>query len=141
MNAFLRADDKPIRLHCQVYNPDYLLIIDPTIMRGFDVYSGIKKNALAVVNQRGACIAPIEVQQKGVTHICVPGNEIADKVMGRPLGNTACLGAFAAVADMYDLEALNEAIRQRFGSKGKVADLNVECAKQGYDYVKSNYGA
>jgi len=141
MNAFVRVDDKPIRLRSQVYNPDYILIIDPTIMRGFDVYSGVKQGALVVVNQHGACHAPLEVQQKGVTHVCVPGNEIADRVMGRPLGNTTCLGAFAAVSDLYTLEALEEAVRERFGAKGKVADLNVQCVKEGFDYVKEHYGS
>jgi pyruvate ferredoxin oxidoreductase gamma subunit len=141
MNAFLRVDVKPIRMRSQVYEPDYLLVIDPTIMRAFDVYSGIKDGGLVVVNQRGSCHVPLEVQNKGVNHVCVPGNEIADEVMGRPLGNTTCLGAFAAVSDLYTVEALNEAVRERFGAKGKIADLNVECVKRGYDYVKEHYGS
>lgn len=134
MNAFVRLSDKPIRLRTQVYEPDYLLIVDPTLMRGFDVFAGAKPGSIAIVNQKEP-VTPPETA-KHVKVYSVPGNDISMEVMGRPLaGNTALLGAFAAVSGEIDLASLEKAIRERFS--GKVADINVEVAKKGYEYMKN----
>jgi len=132
MNAFVRISDKEIRLRCQVYEPDYLLIMDPTLMRGFDVFAGAQKGGIAIVNQKESVDPPAQAHEVKV--YAVPGNDIAQEVMGRPLGNTAILGAFAAATGEIDLPSLEKAIRARF--KGKPADQNVEAAKRGYDYMQ-----
>ena len=64
----------------------------------------------------------------------ISGNDIALKVIGKPLGNTVLLGAYAAATGEIKLEGLNQAIKKRFS--GKIADLNIEAAKQGYEYIK-----
>jgi pyruvate ferredoxin oxidoreductase gamma subunit len=132
MNAFVRLSDEPIRLRSQVYEPDYLLIMDPTLMRGFDVFAGARKGGIAIVNQKEPVAPPAHAN--GVKVYAVPGNEIAQEVMGRPIGNTAILGAFAAAAPEIDLPSLEKAIREQFS--GKVAELNVESARRGYEYMK-----
>ena len=133
MNAFVRVSDQEIRLRSQVYEPDYLLIMDPTLMRGFDVFAGARPGGIAIVNQKDP-VAPPE-KAKDVKVYAVPGNDISQEVMGRPLaGNTAILGAFAAASGEIDLPSLEKAIRERFS--GKVADVNVEVAKRGYEYMK-----
>ena len=132
MNAFVRLSDKEIRLRCQVYEPDYLLIMDPTLMRGYDVFSGARKGGIAIVNQKEPVTPPAHVQDFKV--YSVPGNDIAKEVMGRPIGNTAILGAFAAATGEIDLPSLEKTIRERFS--GKVAEMNVTAAKRGYEYMK-----
>ncbi len=132
MNAFVRISDKQIRLRCQVYEPDYLLIMDPTLMRGFDVFAGCHNGGVAIVNQKEPVKQPANA--KGVKVYAVPGNDIAQEVMGRPLGNTAILGAFAAVTGEIDLASLEKAIRERFS--GKPAEQNVEAARRGFEYMK-----
>ncbi len=42
MNAFVRVDNKPVRLRSQIYEPDYVIIVDSTLMRGFNCFSGLK---------------------------------------------------------------------------------------------------
>ena len=132
MNAFVRVDDRPIRLRSQVTTPDYLLVVDPTLMRGFDCYAGFNPKGIAVINMREGFDVP--EPQKGQKIYLVPGNDIALKVIGKPLGNTVLLGAYAAATGEIKLEGLNQAIKKRFS--GKIADLNIEAAKQGYEYIK-----
>ena len=136
MNAFVRVSDEVIRLRSQVYEPDYLIIMDPTLMRGFDVFAGCHDGGIAIVNQKEPVQPPAHA--KGVKVYSVPGNDIAQEVMGRPLGNTALLGAFAAATGEIDLPSLEKAIRGRF--KGKPAEQNVEAAKRGYEYMKKLLG-
>jgi pyruvate ferredoxin oxidoreductase gamma subunit len=133
MNAFVRVDSKPVRLRSQIYEPDYLVIADSTLMRGFNCFSGLKENGIAVINEKeGAALPKVKASQKVYF---VPANEIAMKTIGRPLGNTALLGAFCAATGELKLEDLFTAIKKRFA--GKAQEGNLEAAKQGFEFVKS----
>ena len=136
MNAFVRIDDKPVRLRSQVYNPDYLIVVDATLMRGFNCYVGFKDDGIAVVNEREGIEIPKPTGHQKV--YIVPGNKISNEIMGKPLlGNTVLLGAFAAATGQLGLEELNKAIRERFGDKGeKVVNMNLEAIKKGYEFIQ-----
>lgn len=136
MNAFVRIDDKPVRLRSQVYNPDYLIVVDATLMRGFDCYVGFKEDGIAVVNEREGMEIP---RPKGRQKVyIVPGNKISTDIMGKTLlSNTVLLGAYAAATGELGLEELTKAITERFGGKGqKIVDMNVEAIKKGFEFVK-----
>ncbi|MCX7926777.1 MAG: 2-oxoacid:acceptor oxidoreductase family protein [Candidatus Omnitrophica bacterium] len=133
MNAFVRVDDKPVRLRSQIYEPDYIIIVDSTLLRGFNCFAGLKENGIAIVNKReGIDIPKVKAKQKV---IIVPANDIAAKNIGRPLGNTALLGAFSAATGELDVEALVEAVKQRFS--GKALEGNIASIKEGYEFVKN----
>ena len=133
MNAFVRVDSKPVRLRSQIYEPDYVIIVDATLMRGFNCFSGLQENGTAIINEKeGAEMPKLKASQKA---FLVPANEIAMKTIGRPLGNTALLGAFSAATGELDLKDLFEAIKKRFS--GKAQEANIEAAKQGFEFIKS----
>ena len=94
MNAFVRVDSKPVRLRSQIYEPDYVIIVDATLMRGFNCFSGLKEDGVAIIN--GKEDLEIPKVKAGQKVFLVPANEIALKTIGRPLANTALIGAFAA---------------------------------------------
>ncbi|RJP27978.1 MAG: pyruvate ferredoxin oxidoreductase [Candidatus Omnitrophota bacterium] len=131
MNAFVRIDTKPVRLRSQIYEPDFVIVVDATLMRGFNCFSGLKSKGVAIINE-GEELPKLGVAQKVYS---VPANEIALKTIGRPLGNTALLGAFSAATGEFELDYLLDAIKKRF--PGKIAEKNLEAARQGYDYIKS----
>jgi len=133
MNAFVRVDSKPVRLRSQIYEPDYVIIVDATLMRGFNCFSGLKEDGIAIVSEReGVDVPKLKVKQKCFV---IPANDIAMKTIGRPLGNTALLGAFCAATGDLDTDNLIESVRKRFS--GKALDGNIEAIKQGYDFVKN----
>ena len=133
MNAFVRVDTKPVRLRSQIYEPDYVIVVDPTIMRGFNCFSGLKENGIAIINHKeGQDMPKLNLRQKA---FFIPANDIALKTIGRPLGNTALLGGFCAATGDFDLEDLFEAIKKRFS--GKAQEGNLEAVKQGYEFIKS----
>lgn len=134
MNAFVRVEEKPVRLRSQIYEPDYLLIVDPTLMCGYNCFSGLKENGIAIINDKeGKDVPKLEPRQKA---FLVPANEIAMKTIGRPLGNTALIGAFAAATGEIKLETLLEVIKKRFS--GKAQEGNIQAATQGFEYVNKN---
>jgi pyruvate ferredoxin oxidoreductase gamma subunit len=137
MNAFVRVDIKPVRLRSQIYEPDYVIIVDATLMRGFNCFSGLKEEGIAIVNEReGVEIPKVKPTQKV---FLVPANEIALATIGRPLGNTALLGAYAAATGEIELDNLIEALNKRFSGKAKEA--NIAAAKQGFDFIKNKIKA
>ncbi len=132
MNAFVRVDERPVRLRSQIYEPDYVIIQDATLLRGFNCFSGLKEKGVAIVNGReGVEIPKLKANQR---LIVVPANEIAMQTIGRPLGNTALLGAFCAATAEFGLEALEAAIKQRFS--GKAQEANIKAVAQGFAFVK-----
>lgn len=133
MNAFVRVDDKPVRLRSQIYEPDYIIIVDATLMRGFNCFAGLKEDGIAIVSQReGVEVPKVKARQKVFV---VPANDIALKTIGRPLGNTALLGAFSAATGDLDVEALVASVQQRFS--GKALEGNIEAIKQGFEFIKN----
>ncbi|MCM8798453.1 MAG: 2-oxoacid:acceptor oxidoreductase family protein [Candidatus Omnitrophica bacterium] len=133
MNAFVRISERPVRLRSQVYNPDYLLIVDPSLVMGFDVFKGFKEEGIALINSEEDF--PIPEMKKSQKVFFIPANKIAQEIMGRPLGNTALLGAFCAITGLVKLESLLKAINKRFS--GKIAQQNIETARRGFEYLKS----
>jgi len=135
MNAFVRVDAKPVRLRSQIYEPDYVIVVDATLMRGFKCFSGLKEEGIAIINEReGLEIPKIKPKQKVFT---VPATEIALKTIGRPLANTTLLGAFAAATAEFDLESLMEAIKHRFS--GKAQEGNLRAVKEGFAFIKDKF--
>lgn len=133
MNAFVRVDSNPVRLRSQVYNPDYLLIVDATLMRGFDCFAGFKDSGIAIINEREDVTPPSP--KPGQRIYSLPANKIALETIGRPLGNTVLIGAFAAATGEFGIEELSAAINKRFS--GKIAQTNIEAAQKGFEFIKN----
>ncbi len=136
MNAFIRMDDKEIRLRTQIDQPDYILVVDSTLMRGFDVFSGLRDSGIALVNEKAGVPMP-SVDNASVYSI--PANDIAMEIIGRPLGNTSLLGAFVAATEEIELEHLEAAILNQFAGKAGVGEKNVQAARRGFAYFKERY--
>ena len=132
MNAFVRVDSKPVRLRSQIYEPDYVIVVDPTLMRGYNCFSGLKEDGVAIINGKEDMELPkLKAKQKA---FLVPANEIALKNIGRPLGNTTLIGAFAAATGELKLETILEVVKERFS--GKALEGNLTAVKEGYEYIK-----
>ena len=134
MNAFVRVDSRPVRLRSQIYKPDYVIVVDPTLMRGYNCFSGLKEEGVAIINGReGLELPKLKARQKV---FMVPANEIALKTIGRPLGNTTLIGAFAAATDELKLDTLLEVIKKTFS--GKAQEGNIQAVKEGYSFIKDS---
>ncbi|MDD3345398.1 MAG: 2-oxoacid:acceptor oxidoreductase family protein [Candidatus Omnitrophica bacterium] len=132
MNAFLRVDSNPIRLRSQIYEPDYVIIVDPTLLRGYNCFSGLKEDGVAIINGKDDLELPKLKAKQSV--FVVPANDIALKNIGRPLGNTALIGAFAAATGELKLENLIEVVGKRFA--GKAQEGNIQAVKEGFEFIK-----
>lgn len=134
MNAFVRLDDRKIQLRTRVHEPDYLLVVDPSLaaVEEFGVFQGLKPGGAAIVNYSKD---PSQIAARTEARVlAVPASEIALAVLGQDRANVPLLGAFAAATGEVELAALEKAIVQNFG-EGPVARKNVESVRRAYELV------
>lgn len=131
VQAFVRFDSDRIRLRSQVYEPDYIIVQDSTLIRDVNVFMGVKKGGIAIINTERTITHPVP---EGVRVITIDATSIALEVLGLPITNTALMGAFAAASGEIKLDALENALRHRF--RGELAEKNILAARRAYDLVK-----
>ncbi len=114
VTAFTRIDNRDIRIRCQIYEPDHIVILDPTLLEVMDVTAGLKPNGWILLNSADP---PESFRLHDRFRVgTVDANHIAFKYRlgprNAPIVNTAILGAFAQVSGIVGLEALCEAVRE-----------------------------
>ena len=136
VTVFLRLDDKPIRRTSGIYEPDAVVILDPTLVDHPPVRLGLKKGGIAIVNETKK---PDEIDL-GVSLnkvATIDATQISSEVFGVraiPIVNTIMMGAIANATDWVKLDSLFEPIMHTF--PGRIGELNVEACKRGYDAVE-----
>jgi len=132
MNAFLRFDESPIRLRCQIYAPDYIVVIDPTLIESQNVFNNMKKGGKAIVTVREKTKTP---KAEGITVYTLPAEKIAMDIIGRPFANTVLCGAFAKATGELKLDSVIRALDSAFHDKPEVLKKNIDAVKKGYESV------
>ncbi len=140
VQAFVRFSNKPIRTRHQIYDPDYIIVQDATIIKSVPVYKGMKEGGKILINSEINMKDIIEelggVGEEGV--VLFPALKIALKILNKPIVNTTLLGAFSAISRDVDIESIKKEIENRFGSK--LGRLNAEAAQVAYNYIKGDTG-
>ncbi|MBI5229592.1 pyruvate ferredoxin oxidoreductase subunit gamma [Candidatus Micrarchaeota archaeon] len=112
VQAFCRIDEKPIRIHQNVYEPDHVIVLDETLLNAINVFEGLKKKGVVfIASKRPASEFKSPAGQKIYT---VDAYSIARELIGRPIVNTAMLGAFSKITRLVSLESLKKAVEERF---------------------------
>ncbi|WP_414470539.1 pyruvate synthase subunit PorC [Methanobacterium sp. ACI-7] len=127
--AFSRINDKPIRRRYQVYNPDYVIVLDDTLLEAVDVLSGLKEGGKVVLNT----VDDINLG-KNVESYSIDATGIALDILGIPIVNTVMLGAFAGATGTVTLDSILKIIKETF--PGKIGEKNAEAAKVAYEQIK-----
>jgi len=129
--AFLRFDDEPIRAMTNVYHPDCVICIDPTVSRAVDIFAGMKPGGsvvLATTAKLQELQFPDAVSRVGLCDAVA----IALSIYGKPVTNAIMLGAFARTTGLLTLGALKEALQQTdFRDAGLTQNLNA--VERGYN--------
>ncbi len=131
VQAFVRFDDKKVRLRSQIYEPDYIIVQDSTLIGDVNVFGGMKEGGIAIINTEKEIDGKVP---EGVKIIKINATSIALELLGLPIENTTLIGAFAAATDEIEFDALEEAFRERFA--GSLAEKNMAAARKAYDIVK-----
>lgn len=138
----LRVAAEPIRLKCSSARPSVLVCLDPTIWRYAPITLGLEEDAVLVFNtttlaselerylRSRSFVSELTLERFTVHTLDATG--IALETLGRPISNTAMLGAVAAATDVIELADIEHVLRGRFGPAG---DPNVAAARAGFAAV------
>ena len=129
IEAFARIDDNFIRTREQIYEPEYIIIQDPTLIGTIDVLKGAKKETKVLINSEKdpPSFKPVT---GNLQVFCVPALQIALKSLKKPIINTAILGAFAGVSGVIRAQSLRKAIAERF--EGQIESKNIKAMNTAY---------
>ncbi|KYH34601.1 pyruvate synthase subunit PorC [Clostridium tepidiprofundi DSM 19306] len=128
--GFTRIDDKKITDRSEVYNCDYAIVLDETLM-GQAVTNGLKKDSVILINTQNA------EKYKQMTNnriIAIDATSLALEILGRPITNTAMMGALIAVSGVVDIEAAKKAIESNM--RPSIAEKNKILIEKAYEITK-----
>ena len=129
--AFCRIADEHIKERDLVHEPDIVVVLDPLLGKKVDVTQGLKTGGLVLVNHPGSYMdAGLGGEFRVAT---VDATRIALETLGRPITNTAILGAFAKVTGLVGLASLEEAVRNEFPER--IVKQNILAMRQAYEEV------
>jgi pyruvate ferredoxin oxidoreductase gamma subunit len=129
--AFARIADKPIRIRSQIYEPDYVIVQDVTLLDVVDVAAGLKPTGKIIVNtDRPGEALKLKTDAQVIT---IDATKIAMDILKRPIVNTTMLGAFCGASKEVGLESMNKAISERF--KGELGKKNLLAIKAAFERV------
>ncbi len=137
IKAYTRISDKPIEIHCGIYEPHAVVVLDPTLLKTIPVAEGLRPDGKIIINTRETPSGikpeikpPISSQEVWV----VPATDIAVEILGRGITNTAMIGALVKATGVVSLDSVKQAIRETLGVKfgSSVAEKNIKVVEEAY---------
>jgi len=132
VTAYARLDRKPIRDKSGVYAPDYVVVLDSSLLRGVDVLEGLKASGSVLINYPEGKVPPR--LPGGYRYFLLDATAIAAShgigSATAPIVNTAIMGGFARMCQEIELDPILESIKEIAPVK---RDENVQAAREAYD--------
>jgi pyruvate ferredoxin oxidoreductase gamma subunit len=115
IKAYTRLSTEPINLHCQIEQPNVVLVLDPTLLGTVPVTEGLKEDGVLLVNTSKS---PAEIRKvtgfKTGRVFTIDASHIAIEEIGREITNTPMIGALAKATGFFDIDDLVAQTRKRF---------------------------
>jgi pyruvate ferredoxin oxidoreductase gamma subunit len=109
-----------------VVTPSFLLVQDEALLQAEGIMEGLKeKGAMLVNSSRPSTELPAARDFKMVT---IPATSLAQKILGRPVPNTAIVAAFLSLTMLVDPNALETALARQF--RGETLDRNIRLVRE-----------
>ena len=141
ITAYNRISNKPIVIHSNIYEPDYVVVVDDTLLETVDVTAGLKEDGAIVINtvKDEKQIKKLLKGYKGKVY-CIDARKISEEALGRYFPNTPMLAAIVKVAGIMDEDAfladMQGSFKHKFAKKPEVIDGNMNALKMALSRVK-----
>ena len=141
ITAYNRISDTPNLVHSNIYYPDYVVVVDETLLESVNVTAGLSEEGAIIVNTTKS---PGDVRReldgyKG--RVCtVDAATISLETIGKNIPNTPMLAAVVKVSGLVKtdkfLKDMEESFNHKFRTKPEVVAGNMEALKQAMDKVR-----
>lgn len=140
ITAFNRISDEEIRVHSNIYDPDYVVVVDETLLHSVDVTHGLKEDGAIIVNtpRPKEEIIPQLNGYKGRV-VTIDARAISEQTLGRNFPNTPMLAATVAVTGLIEKEVfltdMHESFSHKFAKKPEVIEGNLRALELAFESV------
>ena len=141
ITAYNRISDTPIRIHSNIYEPDYVVVVDDTLLEAVDVTAGLKKEGAIIVNTTKTPdeIRPLLKGYEG--KVCtIDAKTISIDTLGKYFPNTPMLAATVKVTEIMPeedfLKDMESSFAHKFAKKPEVIPGNMEALRRSMHEVK-----
>ena len=141
ITAYNRISDERCPIHSNIYEPDYVVVVDETLLETVDVTAGLKEEGAIVINSErpAAELRPLLHDYKGRV-FTVDAGAISRKHLGAYFPNTPMLAAIVAVSHCVDpedfLRDMETSYRHQFAKKPQDVQGNLDCLAEAMKEVK-----
>ena len=141
MTAYNRISTSPIRVHSNVYNPDYVVVVDDTLLSCVDVTAGLKEDGAIIINTTKEIdeIKPLLKGYKGNVYT-IDARKISEEALGRYFPNTPMLAAIVKVTEIMNdedfIKDMEGSFKHKFSKKPEVIDGNMKAIEKALREVK-----
>ena len=131
ITAYNRISDKPITIHSNIYEPDYVVVVDDTLLTSVPVTAGLKKDGAIVINTTKTPEQLKEVLKgyEGAVYT-IDARKVSEEALGKYFPNTPMLAAIVKVAGVMTdeelLEDMKTSFKHKFAKKPEVIDGNMK---------------
>lgn len=132
--SFLRISDEPIAVRDEIYHPDYVVVLDPSVFESVNVTSGLKETGMLIANYPKGVEDLRAIAKTNARIVTINATKIAMKILGRPITNTTMVGAFAGATKLFRLQTLRETVDEMF--EGPLAEKNKMVIEEAYRFME-----
>jgi len=130
-SSFIRISKQPISIRQQIYSPDVLVVLDPSLINDALVKC-VKKNGVIIVNSTKQCMLT------GYRTYCADASAVALCIFGSNIVNTAMLGAVTHSTDLVSFSSLMKAVEEKFEGNQELIEKNKKAIQEVYDSCQKN---
>jgi len=141
ITAYNRISKNPVRVHSNIYEPDFVVVVDETLIESVDVTKGLKEDGAIIINSSRSTsdFIPFLKGYKGKVFTC-DARTISEETLGKNFPNTPMLGAVVKVSKVMEekefLKAMEDSFKHKFASKPEVLKGNMEALIRSMNEVK-----
>ena len=141
ITAYNRISNSPIRIHSNIYKPDYVVVVDDTLLESIDVTAGLKESGAIVINTtKDANYLNSVLNGYSGDIYTIDARKVSMEALGKYFPNTPMLAAIVKVSKvMTDEELLKDmegSFKHKFAKKTEVIDGNMKALEIALKEVK-----
>jgi len=141
ITAYNRISDERCSIHSNIYDPDYVVVVDATLLTAVDVTGGLKKEGAILINSSKSPeeLKPLLEGYEGKVYT-IDAGKISEEELGRNFPNTPMLGAIVKISGLIPedefIADMQESMQHKFAKKPQVIEGNMKALKRAMQEVK-----
>lgn len=141
ITAYNRISSKKIRVHSNIYQPNFVVVVDETLLDNIDVCSGIKEGGAVIINTDKTSES-IREKLKGYqgTVYTIDARKVSEATLGKYFPNTPMLAAVVKISDLMTedtfMEKMQHSFDHKFANKPEVIVGNMKALKMAFSEVR-----